>query len=141
MHTAWSARRTCIASVSAVECTATVWMPISWQARWMRSAISPRVAVRTLLIGIGLLDDDERLVELDRLAVGDEHLRYRAALGRDDRIHHLHRLDDQQRVAGGHRLARADERRGARLGGHVDGADHRRFDEAGMLGGRRQRGR
>ncbi len=48
MHTLSSARRTCIASESAVECTATVWMPISWQARWIRSAISPRLAIRTL---------------------------------------------------------------------------------------------
>ena len=36
-------------SESAVEWIATVWMPISLQARWMRSAISPRLAIRTLL--------------------------------------------------------------------------------------------
>ena len=36
-----------MAVASAVECTATVRMPISWQARWMRSAISPRLAMRT----------------------------------------------------------------------------------------------
>ena len=34
--------------VSAVECTATVLMPSSRQARKMRSAISPRLAIRTL---------------------------------------------------------------------------------------------
>src|SRR3712207_977899 len=50
MHTLSSASRTCIAAASAVECTATVRMPISWQARWMRSAISPRLAMRTLPI-------------------------------------------------------------------------------------------
>ena len=33
MHTLSSASRTCMASASAVECTATVWMPISRQAR------------------------------------------------------------------------------------------------------------
>ncbi len=27
-------------------------MPISWQARWIRSAISPRLAIRSFLIGI-----------------------------------------------------------------------------------------
>ena len=48
MHTLSSARRTCIAVLSAVECTATVRMPISWQARCTRSAISPRLAIRTL---------------------------------------------------------------------------------------------
>ena len=34
------------ASVSAVECTATDLIPISWQARITRSAISPRLAIR-----------------------------------------------------------------------------------------------
>jgi hypothetical protein len=47
MQTLSSARRTCMASASAVEWTATVWMPISRQARRMRSAISPRLAIRT----------------------------------------------------------------------------------------------
>src|SRR6185437_9365381 len=46
MHTLSSARRTCIASASAVECTATVGMPSSLQARSTRSAISPRLAMR-----------------------------------------------------------------------------------------------
>ena len=69
MQTVSSARRTCIASASAVECTATVLMPISWQARWIRSAISPRLAIRSFLIAICLAEDHERLVELHRLAV------------------------------------------------------------------------
>ena len=37
-----------MASASAVECTATVAMPISLQARRTRSAISPRLAINTL---------------------------------------------------------------------------------------------
>src|SRR5215213_9944931 len=48
MHTLSSARRTCIALASAVECTATVAMPSSLQARSTRSAISPRLAIRIL---------------------------------------------------------------------------------------------
>ena len=48
MHTLSSARRTCMASASAVECTATVRMPRSLQARSTRSAISPRLAMRIL---------------------------------------------------------------------------------------------
>jgi hypothetical protein len=40
-------KRTCMASWSAVECTATVLMPSSLQARSTRSAISPRLAMRT----------------------------------------------------------------------------------------------
>src|SRR4051812_6421184 len=107
MQTVSSARRTCIASASAVECTATVLMPISWHARWMRSAISPRFAIRSFWIFIGPVsaDDRERLIELDRLAVADEEFLDHSALGRGDRVHDLHRLDDQQGVAGLHRVA------------------------------------
>src|SRR5947209_19962190 len=97
MHTVSSARRTCIASESAVECTATVLMPISWQARWILSAISPRLAISSFWICTGtaaLADDDERLIELDWLAVGDEDFLDHSAFGRGDRIHHLHRFDD-----------------------------------------------
>ena len=38
-------------------------------------------------------------------------------------------------------LPGADERRGAGLGGQIGGADHRRLDRAGMIGGGGQRGR
>src|SRR6476646_571797 len=48
MQTLSSAKRTCMASVSAVECTATVGMPSSLQARSTRNAISPRLAMRIL---------------------------------------------------------------------------------------------
>src|SRR6185437_1333100 len=48
MHTLSSAKRTCMASASAVECTATVGMPSSLQARSTRMAISPRLAIRIL---------------------------------------------------------------------------------------------
>ncbi len=48
MQTDSSASRTYLASRSASEWTTTVLMPISRQARWMRSAISPRLAIRTL---------------------------------------------------------------------------------------------
>src|SRR3954470_16522913 len=101
MHTVSSARRTCIASESAVECTATVLMPISWQARWMRSAISPRLAISSFWIFMEIAafaDDHERLIELDRLAIRDEDLLHHSAGGRRDGGPHLHRLDDQPRV-------------------------------------------
>src|SRR5260221_12834702 len=48
MHTLSSARRTCMASASAVECTATVAIPSSLHARRTRRAISPRLAIRIL---------------------------------------------------------------------------------------------
>src|ERR1039458_3082702 len=49
MHTDSSASLTYFASLSASECTMTVLIPSSRQARWMRRAISPRLAMRTFL--------------------------------------------------------------------------------------------
>src|SRR6476659_2985741 len=98
MQTLSSASRTCMASASAVECTATVEMPSSLQARNTRSGISPRLAIRILsnivpsTMGelrmansewkrfairsslFSLLDHHQRLAEFDRLAVLDEDL-------------------------------------------------------------------
>src|SRR3954453_1014939 len=83
MQTLSSASRTCIAAASTVECTATVRMPISWQARWMRSAISPRLAIRTLPNFIALARRDAR-----------------SCAGS---------FDDQQRLAVFHRRPRLDQ--------------------------------
>src|SRR5512132_3664664 len=101
MQTVSSARRTCIASASAVECTATVLMPISWHARWIRSAISPRLAISRWLLFIwaeASADDDERLVKLDGLAVGNEDFLDHPSGGGGDRVHHFHCFDDQQSI-------------------------------------------
>ena len=49
MHTSSSAKRTCSDSRSASEYTATVCTPSSRHARITRSAISPRLAMRTFL--------------------------------------------------------------------------------------------
>src|SRR5579872_7269431 len=119
MHTLSSASRTCMASASAVEYTATVEMPSSLQARNTRSAISPRLAIRILsnivplnmgewrmassewkLFAIryslfALLDYHQRFAEFDRLAVLDEDLRHGAGARRGNLVHGLHRLDDQ----------------------------------------------
>src|SRR5580704_10578661 len=117
MQTLSSASRTCMASASAVEWTATVKMPISWQARWMRSAISPRLAMRIFWnkASMGLFDDHHRLAVLMRLAVGHQDLRDRATLVRLHRVHHHHRLDDQQRIADANRAAHRHEGWGAGL--------------------------
>src|ERR1700741_5690891 len=109
MQTDSSARRTCMASLSAVECTATVWMPISRQARWMRSAISPRLAIRTLSNIDGLFDDHQRFAELHRSGIVDQDLQDRSRLGRLDRIEGLHLCDEQKRLAGGHLVANRHE--------------------------------
>src|SRR5690348_8880284 len=159
MQTLSSAKRTCIASASAVECTATVGMPSSLQARRTRSAISPRLAIRILSnmatvrkanseLGVShyspfathysllasSFNDHQRFAEFDRLAVLEQNLDHGAAPRRRNLIHGFHRFDDQQRVAGFHRAADLDKGLGARLRRGVSGADHRRDDDARMLG-------
>src|ERR1700719_4737454 len=133
MQTLSSARRTCMASSSAVEWTATVGMPSSLQARSTRSAISPRLAIRILSNIEPLLDDHQRLAVFDRLAVCDENLNHRAGARCWDLIHRLHRFDDEQRFAGLHLAADVDEGTCARCRAEIDGADHRRDDDAGVL--------
>src|SRR5215475_2923547 len=122
MQTLSSARRTCMASASAVEWTATVRMPISRQARWMRSAISPRLAMRTfsnIVMRPPSGDDHQHFAILDRLAVGEQDLLHRAAVRRGNRVHDLHGLDDEQRLAFGDAIADLDEVVGARRRGGI----------------------
>ena len=69
------------------------------------------------------------------LAVLDQDLRHRAGARRRDLVHRLHRLDDEQRLAGRRPCCR--RRRTAcapGAGAEIGGADHRRGDDAGMLG-------
>src|SRR5574343_525692 len=135
MQTASSASLTYLASRSASEYTTTERMPISRQARWMRSAISPRLPLRIFLNIAGCsLDDEQRLAVLDRLAVLGEHLRDRAGEVRLDLVHDLHGLDDAQRVTGFDALADVGDGLGARAAGPVEGADHRRLDHVAGLG-------
>src|SRR5262245_11764432 len=135
MQTLSSASRTCMASASAVEWTATVAMPSSLHARWMRSAISPRLAMRTLSNILFLFDDDERFAELDGLTVLDENCGHLAGVRGRDLVHGLHGFDDEERVALGHLRADVDEGWGARFRRTVGGAHHRRLDGARVLGG------
>src|SRR5271169_5632261 len=138
MHTLSSARRTCMASASAVECTATEGMPSSRQARWMRSAISPRLAMRIFwnidstclrakpdlhaswpdLIRPSF-QDQQNFAVFHRRAVGHQDAGDGAGLGGPDLVERLHRLDQQQRLAGRDALADGDERRRARLGREI----------------------
>src|SRR3569623_3547792 len=98
MQTLSSASRTHMAPLSASECTATEEMPISLHARWTRSAISPRLAMR-IFSNIALADDRERLAELHGLPVLDQDRQDLAGLGRRDRDHGLHRLDEEHSLA------------------------------------------
>src|SRR5690606_2847661 len=111
MQTDSSAMATCLRLRSTVECTATVRMPSAWQARRMRSAISPRLAMTTLSsMAAASADHEERLVELDRLPVLGHDREHGARHVGLDRVEHLHRLDDGQGVAGGDGLAHGHER-------------------------------
>src|SRR5690349_22637135 len=103
MQTDSSASFTYLASVSASECTTTVLMPISRQARWMRRAISPRLAIR--IFSNTLAEDEKRLAVLHGLAVlHEDRLHHAGGIGLN-LVHQLHRLDDADRVALLHRLA------------------------------------
>src|SRR6201992_720150 len=115
MQTLSSASRTHMAPLSASECTATVEMPISLHARWTRRAISPRLAMR-ILSNMGLADDRERLAELHGLAILHQDRHDLAGLGRGNRVHGLHGLDDHQGLAGRDGVAHRDEGVGAGFG-------------------------
>src|SRR3990172_7913581 len=137
MHTLSSARRTCMASASAVECTATVATPSSLQARSMRRAISPRLAIRILsniAPRLALLDHRQRLAIFDRLAVPQEKSDDGAGAGGGDLVHGLHGFNDEQRLPGCHLRTDLDKRRGAGLGRAIGGAHHRRGHRAGVDG-------
>src|SRR5665213_513975 len=125
MQTLSSASRTCMALASTVEWTATVRMPISRQARWMRRAISPRFAISTFSnIGRRLFQHDQDLAEFHGRAVAGPDFGDAAGTRRVDLIHHLHRLDDKQRLVLAHHVADLDEMRGSRLRCQIGGADH-----------------
>src|SRR5512147_268086 len=129
MHTVSSASSTCFSVVSAVEWTATVLIPSSRHARRIRSAISPRLAIRTLSSIVVrpcalFFDHEQRLAELDRVAVLDQYADDAARELRLDLVHHLHGFDDAERVAGLHFAADLDERLRAGRGTAVERADH-----------------
>src|SRR5579875_1743492 len=140
MQTVSSASRTFIAVVSAVEWTATVLIPISRQARWIRRAISPRLAISTFsnITGPGAGarsvavpgsdDQHQHRAVFDRFAVADQDALDAARARRADLVHHFHCLDDQQWLACGDDVAGADEGGCSRLRRQIGGSDHRRFD-------------
>src|SRR6185295_4337092 len=121
MQTDSSAKRTCSALASTVECTATVAMPSSRHARMTRSAISPRLAIRIFLNTAGFpsgpssssrrADAEERLAELHRLAVLRQDLDDPPRLVGLDLVHQLHRLDDAEHLALLHHRPHLDEGR------------------------------
>src|SRR5687768_11843492 len=106
MHTASSAKRTCSAPASTSECTATVAIPSSRQARITRIAISPRLAIKTFLNIAAVpgrrrsapLELEELLAELDAAGVLHQDFQDRAGQFALDLVHQLHCFDDAQRL-------------------------------------------
>src|SRR5260221_13226709 len=139
MHTDSSASITYLASVSASEWIATVLMPISRQARWMRSAISPRLAISIFSNMDGLLDQEERLSVLHGLAVLDQDRLHGPRLVAFDLVQELHRLDDAQGLPLGDRLADLDEGWSAGGGRAIEGSHHRRLERVPLGLGLRRR--
>src|SRR5829696_449839 len=101
MHTARSARRTASMSRSASEYTCTVSMPRSRHERLMRTAISPRFAIRIRRIGSGMCGS-LRLGCQFELEIDDDG----AGLADDDRIE-VERRD--ARIVGGERRYAGDD--------------------------------
>src|SRR5438093_10355974 len=143
MQMSSSANLTCRESASAVEYTATVWIPSSRQAQMMRRAISPRLAIRIFLnmdrraarsCRRALLDLEQRLPVLHRLAVRHQGLQDLAVAVRLDLVHQLHRLDDADDLSLLHAIRDLDERTASGGARAVEGAHDRRFDEMDVGG-------
>src|ERR1051326_557981 len=112
MQIARSASPTHRPSRSAVEYTATVSMPRSWQARTRRTAASPRLAMSTRrrAIDLGRLELEQRLTVLHRLGVVDQHSADHARVLGLELVEQLHRLQDAQRLTDLHAVALLHER-------------------------------
>src|SRR5437762_14008332 len=105
MQTSSSAKRTCSEFSSATEYTATVLIPSSRQAKIIRSATSPRFAIRIFLNiqcrtepARPLLrsDGEQAFAILDGLSVLHIDVHHLAVVLRVDLVHQLHRFDDAQ---------------------------------------------
>src|SRR5690242_21473034 len=95
-------------------------MPNSRHARIMRIAMVPRLATSSFLNIVPAVSDDlqnhEWLPVFDRLAVIHQYLYHAAAGVRLYLVHHLHRLDDAQRLALADVAALLDEWIGFEIG-------------------------
>src|SRR5262249_31062812 len=131
MCTDSSANLTTADSASAVEETATDLIPSSRHARATPSAISPRVAIRTLS---NILEVHQRLLELHPVAVRADDLRNASTAVGLHLVHELHRLDDRDRLALVDDVALLDEHLRSRLRRAIERPDERRDDRVTRLG-------
>src|SRR6186997_417411 len=99
--------RTASESLSAVLCACTVRMPSSRAARMMRTAISPRLAMRSFFIGMrGLsLHVGQRLAGHDGVFVLGVELHDLAGESRLHLVEGFHHLDQADHVTHGNRVA------------------------------------
>src|SRR3954447_2165275 len=134
MGMARPAAATTAESLSAVEYTAATRRPSSRHARATRSAISPRLAIRTVSKpdirspAVNGRQQEQPLAVLDRGTVVLEHPDQPAGLFEPHRDHQLHRLDDPDLGAGREHVALAREGFRAGLRAPVEDAHHRRAD-------------
>src|SRR3981189_1307545 len=110
----------------------TVLIPSSRAARMIRTAISPRLAIRSVLIAAMaptlILDVSDRLTRHDRFFVVHQELDDLAAELRLYCVKRLHHFDKTDRVASGDAVALGLERRGIRRGSAIESAGKRRND-------------
>src|SRR5271165_4234078 len=116
MHTTRSAMSAAAECLSASDTTTTLSMRSSAHARTTRSAISPRLAMRTRFrlstSGIGFEEHQHRTV-LDHCSVLGLDTHHGPCPAGLDVIHELHDLDDADRLVGFHSLADLNEGRAA----------------------------
>src|SRR6185437_4752101 len=132
MFTATSASFTASELASASLYAWTVLIPSSRAARMIRTAISPRLAIRSVLMvamaSTLVLDVSDRLTRHDRFFVVDQELDDLAGELRLYLVKRLHHFDKADRIASGDPVALGLERRRIRRGPAVESAGERRND-------------
>src|SRR5205814_8858227 len=113
-------------------------MPSSLQARMIRNAISPRLAIRTfsnMMVerdrwaasfarGSQLPDTEKNLTELHRLAILSDHFSDDTARFGFDFVHHFHRLNNANHCVFSDGFSDIYERRSIRRSVAVERPDH-----------------
>src|SRR5271155_4948271 len=108
-------------------------MPSSLQAQMTRSAISPRLAIRTFRniyrSNLPGTQGEERLAVFDRLAALNEALDDLTGGVGLDLVHELHGFDDAENLSVLDLIADFHKGRRARRGRLIEGADDGRLDD------------
>src|ERR1700728_5352810 len=110
-------------------------MPNSLQALMTRSAISPRLAIKTLrnMGNLGGPNRKQGLAVLDGLAIVDQALDDLAGSVDFNLVHQFHRFHDADNLALFDMVAGGNKSRRSRRGRLVKGAHDRRFENVQLL--------